>query len=336
MRTLIQPTPQSNTPDLLLQRTPTATATPSTDSHLIRVHACSPCAGELLWPRYFPPPTPRDLVPCPDMAGTVVTAPPNSRFQPGDAVYARTSYARPGNARDYTIALGDELARKPENLSWVEAAAVPVSAQTAWQILFVQAGVVPAGVEGFDAAREAWSGKRMLVTAAAGGVGVWVVQLARLLGVEVVGTCGSAENEALLESFGVSEVLNYRTVDFRKWAEQDGARKVDIVVDCIGRTALQDAWWCVKDGGTVLSICQPPASLRPEECQVEAKDLFFIMQPDSRQLGEITRLIEDGKCRPLVDSVWPLEQFRPAFERLDQGHARGKIILDLSLNRSTT
>ncbi|KAL4894759.1 NAD(P)-binding protein [Aspergillus ambiguus] len=337
MRCLLQPTSEADTNGLVLCTSPIPTADESNGEHLIRVHACSPCSGELLWPKDFPPPNARELVPCPDMAGTVVTAPAGSPFQPGDEVYARTDYVRPANARDYTVAIGDELAHKPKNLSWVEAAAVPVSAQTAWQILFVHAGIVPSGTDespaGFADARKAWEGKKILVTAAGGGVGVWVVQLAKLLGIEVIGTCGNRESEALVRSFGAREVLNYRTADFKAWAEErDGVRKVDVVVDCIGRKALQDAWWCVKEGGTVLSIFQPPAPLRPEGCEVQAKDVFFIMSPSSRQLQEITRLIEEGECRPLVDSAWPLEQFHPAFRRLDEGHSRGKIVFDLSLN----
>ncbi|GLA53895.1 hypothetical protein AnigIFM63604_011199 [Aspergillus niger] len=339
MRQLLQLSAEVATSGLTLTTSPLPTPDTTKGEHLIRVHACSPCSGELLWPKNFPPPNSRALVPCPDMAGTVISAPLDSPYQPGDEVYARTNYVRPANARDYTIAVTDELARKPKTLSWVEAAAVPVSAQTAWQILFVHAGVVPTTTPdgsdvSFEAAKEAWAGKRILVTAASGGVGIWVVQLARLLGIEVVGTCGSEENAALVKSLGASEVLNYRTTDFRSWgAELDGRRKVDIVVDCIGRQALQDAWWTVKEDGTVLSIYAPPGNTRPRGCQVNANDVFFIMAPSSRQLEAITRLIEDGKCRPLVDSVWPLEQFLSAFSRLDEGHTRGKIVFNIRLNQ---
>ncbi|PLB38580.1 NADP-dependent oxidoreductase [Aspergillus candidus] len=239
---------------------------------------------------------------------------------------------RPGNARDYSTALTNELARKPASLSWVEAAAVPVSALTAWQILFVQAGVVVESGAGLEAARAQWSGKRVLATAAAGGVGLWVVQLARLLGAEVIGTCGNAESEALVRGLGAM-VLNYRTTDFRRWAEED-ANRVDVVVDNVGGSALRDAWWAVRDGGVVLSIVEQPGMARPRECSAEnVREVFFIMSPDGEQLQRITELIEEGKCRPRVDSVWPLEHAREAFARLDGGHARGKIVLDLSLNQ---
>ncbi|PWY78009.1 NAD(P)-binding protein [Aspergillus sclerotioniger CBS 115572] len=322
-RTLIQPTAESNTEDLTLTSHVIPTPNLTKNEHLIQVHACSPCAGELHWPRNFPPPQPRDLIPCPDVSGTVVSAPPDSPFQPGAEVYARTNYIRPGNARDYTIATTDELALKPRGLSWVEAAAVPVSAETAWQILFIHAGVVSPDAE-MD---------RILVTAASGGFGMWVVQVAaRVLGVEVVGTCGS-DNVELVRSMGAKEVVDYRATDLKVWVEQETGKRVDVVIDCVGGRALQDAWWAVKQGGTVLSIVQPPEGVCPRSEKGGVKDIFFVMQPSGKQLGMITELIEEGKCRGLVDSVWPLERFRPAFERLDTGHTCGKIVLDLALNQ---
>ncbi|CAK37992.1 NAD(P)-binding protein [Aspergillus niger ATCC 13496] len=338
-RALIQPTAESNADDLTLQTDVVVNSNPAKGEHLIHVRACSPCAGELLWPRNFPPPTKRLLIPCPDVSGTVVSAPPGSPFQPGAEIYARTSYARPGNARDYTIATTDELARKPESLTWVEAAAVPVSAETAWQILFINAGIVPPeAVMDIPRAKLAWKGKRILVTAASGGVGLWVVQLAaRVLGVEVIGTCGP-DNVDLVRSMGAKEAVNYRATDLKAWVEEEEeeeGRRVDVVVDCVGGRALEDAWWTVKDGGTVVSIFQPPKTSCPwkDPSTRGVKDIFFVMEPSGNQLGAVTELIELGKCQGRVDSVWPLEHFRSAFERLATGHARGKIVFDLSLNR---
>jgi NADPH:quinone reductase-like Zn-dependent oxidoreductase len=114
-----------------------------------------------------------------------------------------------------------------------------------------------------EAAKVAWAGKRVLVTAASGGVGIWLVQLATMLGAEVVGTCGS-RNVELVRSLGAKEVLDYRAVDLREWAVQSPSNKVDVVVDCVGGKALGDAWWTVKDGGVVLSIYQPPLQVCPD------------------------------------------------------------------------
>ncbi|KAJ5774770.1 hypothetical protein N7457_009666 [Penicillium paradoxum] len=331
MRTIFQQSASSKT--LTLLSTPIPTPNHNEGEHLIQVKAGSPCGGELLWPKNFPPPTARPLIPCPDMAGIVISGPSDSPFQPDDEVYARTNYMRPGNARDYTIALTDELAHKPQNLSWVQAAAVPVSAQTAWQVLFVRAFSTGNGGEmDFETAQRVWGGKRVLVTAASGGVGIWLVQLATWLGAEVVGTCG-AGNVELVRSLGAKEVLDYRVADLREWAGLP-SNKVDVVVDCVGGRSLGDAWWTVKDGGVVLSIFQPPSQVRPDENESkDVKDLFFIMQPERKQLEKITILIEKGECRGMVDSVWPLEQFEEAFKRLDGGHVKGKIVFDMALNQ---
>ncbi|KAL2819563.1 hypothetical protein BDW59DRAFT_181644 [Aspergillus cavernicola] len=328
MRALIQPSNTSTTLHLTTRALPTPS--PNTDEHLIRVHSVAPCAGELLWPANFPPPKPRELIPCFDMSGTIITAPDTSPFRPGDEIYTRSNYLRNGSASDYTIGATEEIALRPKGLSWVESTAIPLSAQTAWQALFVQSQV--GGIES-----GAWKGKRVLVTAASGGVGMWVVQLAKVAGAIVIGTCGP-DNVQLVKSLGADEVVDYRKMGLKEWVGGGGGGgeggKVDVVIDCIGRKSLEDAWWTVKDGGIVLSIFQPPKMVVPDGCEVkDVRDIFFVMGPNRAHLEAITRLVEEGRCRGFVDSVWPLEQFGEAFKRLDGGHARGKIIIDLSLNQ---
>jgi NADPH:quinone reductase-like Zn-dependent oxidoreductase len=147
---------------------------------------------------------------------------------------------------------------------------------------------------------------------------------------KVVGTCGP-HNVDLVRSLGATEILDYTTTDFRKWGESDG-NKVDVVVDCIGKKSLEDAWWCVRDGGSLINISQPPEQMRPDDCaSKDVRNHFFIMEPDGLQLEEISKLVDGGKCRPVVDSVWPLEKFEEAFERLDSGHAKGKVVLDFEV-----
>ncbi|PKX96400.1 NADP-dependent oxidoreductase [Aspergillus novofumigatus IBT 16806] len=317
MRALLQPSIEE--PRLVLTPDhPVPTATEGTDEHLIRVHCVSPCANELNWAKFFPDLQGREQIPCYDVAGTVVTSPPSSDFQPGTEVYARSNYLRPGCARDYAVISGADLARRPQNLGWAQSTAIPLSAQTALQALFVQSGIGQLG-------DEAWRGKRVLVTAASGGVGIWVVQLARLAGATVIGTCGP-RNVEFVKSFGANEVINYRETDLKN--------QVDLVVDCTGKKSLEDTWWCVKEGGILLSICQPPEQVQPEECKGKnVRNFFFIVSANRADLEKVTKLVEEDKCRGVVDSVWPLEQFEEAFKRLDEGHARGKIILDLSLNQ---
>jgi len=297
---------------------------PNSSEHLIKMHATALCARELLWPVYFPAPNPKkELVPGYDLAGTVVTAPASSPFQPGAEVYTRTNYLRAGNAREYSIALTEELALTPRNLSWEERATVPLSALTAWQGLFIHGKLGGIG-------DEATKGKRVLVTAASGGVGIWVVQLAKLAGCKVVGTCGT-DNVEFVKSLGADEVVDYRTTNLREWAEADGSRKADVVIDCVGGKNLEMCWSCVKDNGILMSVVEPPDNKRPEDWQDRGVTAsFWIMHPDGEQLAQITKLIGEGKCRPVLDSVYSMEDFEKAFERTDSGHAKGKVVLKIA------
>src|ERR1700712_1254331 len=117
-RAVFQPDIQST--NLILTTLPLQPAKPNTKEHLIKVYATAPCNGELLWAKNFPSIMEPDrvAVPCNDLSGIVVTAPADSPFQPGTEIYTRTPAARTGNARDFTIAMTDELALKPKNLSW--------------------------------------------------------------------------------------------------------------------------------------------------------------------------------------------------------------------------
>ena len=213
------------------------------------------------------------------------------------------------------------MALKPKKLSWVEAATVPLSAITAWQALFEHAGV--AALEDPNAA-----GKKVLITAAAGGVGVWLVQLARLAGFDIVAQVGSARNAKFVEDLGAQNTVNYKEESLKDWAERNGP--VDVVFDLKGGTTLEDAWYCVKDGGSLISIVEPPEGKRPETLKEKiAKNLFFIMKPNGEQLMEIAKLLDEGRCKAVIDSVWGFEDYKQAFERLDGGHANGKVVINI-------
>ena len=115
----------------------------------------------------------------------------------------------------------------------------------------------------------------------------------------------------------------------KEWAQAKG-KKVDLVLDCVGKKTLEGAWWTVKDGGVLISINQPPEQARPADWNgKDVRNFFFIMAPDGASLKQISKLVEEGKCKPVLDSVWPLEKFEEAFKRLDSGHARGKVVIDL-------
>jgi NADPH:quinone reductase-like Zn-dependent oxidoreductase len=307
---------------------PTSTASPS--FYLVRSHATALTRGELTWPE----PLEQDIpIPGYDLAGTIIsapTAPPTSDgghvFKPGDEIYAMTTFINKGNARDITEAHGCEMALKPKNMSWEEAASVPLSALSAWQALFVHGKLSPS----FDGSK-ANAGKRVLVTAASGGVGIWGVQLAHLTGAEVVATCGPS-NVDFVKSLGADTVLDYTKTNLLEWVSHDrDSRGFDVVFDCIGAQTLIEAWKCAKQGGVVISVAEPPEPKKPTEGIADGvQGVWFIVTWSGEQLSRLTELIEQGRCRGSVDSVYPLEQYKEAFERLEGGHAKGKVILKLS------
>lgn len=371
IKSLLQPSPLSTS--LILTTTPLPQPVHASD-HLIKVHTTCPCAGELLWARDYPGLLPADKVPVPsqDLCGQVITAPPNSRFQPGEEVYARVSTfpsvlassqprspkktltspqlrrprntlthphqipaTRPGAAREYTLARESELSLKPRSLNFIEAAAVPLSALTAWQALFVHGTLDAGALKGDDeGARERNRGIRVLVTAATGGVGSWVVQLAAAAGAgAVVALCGRGKG-ALAGELGAGEVVDYTEMSLRGWVEKDQVgRECDLVVDCIGGDTLAQCWDVVRDGGTFLSIVGDPNSGKPKEGKHAEKKLakatWFLVEPLGRNLDDVSGLIDAGKVRPLVDSVWEFEEYEKAFSKIEEGHARGKVVIKI-------
>jgi NADPH:quinone reductase-like Zn-dependent oxidoreductase len=301
---------------------PTPSAFPT--AYLIRTKTVALTRGELTWPEPLQPSVP---IPGYDLAGTVISAPtntPNLAFKPGDEVYALSTFTWQGNAKEITVATEEELALKPTNLSWEEAASVPLSALSAWQALFVH-GML--GAPETEAASNN-KGKRVLVTAASGGVGIWGVQLAHLAGCEVVGTCGTS-NVEFVKSLGADMVLDYTRADLLAWINQDReTRGFDIVLDCIGGKTLQIAWKCAREGGKVVSVAEPPVPKKPADGVAEnVEGVWFIVVPNGEELKQVTGLIEQGKAKSVVDSVYEMEAYKLAFDRLEGGHARGKVIL---------
>jgi NADPH:quinone reductase-like Zn-dependent oxidoreductase len=173
--------------------------------------------------------------------------------------------------------------------------------------------------------------RRVLVTAASGGVGIWVIQLARLAGVgEIIGTCGPANLE-LVKTLGAHEAVNYmKHKDLSVWVDNRGCGKFDVVIDAVGGAGLEQAWICVKERGLLISIVTPPHAKKPYHgVEKDVNGLFFIVEADASQLKEITGLLERGECRAVVDTEYRLEDYINAFERLQGGHLTGKVVLNL-------
>lgn len=324
-KALLQPDVMSMEVVMITQ--PVPIPKPASNEHLIRVHTTAITNGELLWSKNFPPDKDASagkiLVPCNDVAGTVITAPEGSPFKPGTEVYARSNYLHTGCAREYSILLTEEMAKRPQNLSWAESAVVPMSAETAWQALFDHVGWEPKAGEGAK-------GQRIFITAASGGVGVWMVQLAKWAGANVTATCGT-KNIDWVKSLGADEVIDHTQTDIKEWASGEG-KKVDVVIDCIGGKSLKDAWWAVKTGGTLISICEHTENTSPPGAADNVRNFFFIMKTVGEQLQKVTELIESGMGKAALDSVFPFDQFQDAFKRVRSGKASGKVVLDLGVS----
>jgi NADPH:quinone reductase-like Zn-dependent oxidoreductase len=283
---------------------------PSSGEVLVRVSATGIIVNELRWNEtYETQAGSKRVLPIPgrDLSGVVVGVGPGvTGLTEGVEVYAMLDYGRDGAEADYTIALPGELAPKPRTLDYVQAAAVPLSALTAWQGLFEHASLV--------------AGQSILIHGGAGGVGVFVVQLARLAGAHIIATA-SARNRDFLRELGADEFIDYATTPF-----EDVVHAVDLVFDLVGGDTLQRSWQVIKPGGVLVSVVSPPPPAEVTKGH-DVRFAWFVVQPNREQLIQIGSLIDAGKLRPIIDAVFPLAQARQAYEQGTKGHTRGKIVL---------
>ena len=264
---------------------------------LVRVHAAAITRGELDWPTDRLP-----AIPSYELSGIVAELAPHAEgVSVGDDVYALTTFDRDGVAAEYAAVPAALLAPKPRTLDHVEAAALPLAALSAWQGLFTHGRLA--------------EGQRVLVTGATGGVGHLATQLARRRGAYVIATAspGSAEHAVEL---GAHEVLD-------GVASPEPVAPVDLVFDTVGGDTLARSPALVRPGGRVVSVAEePPAT--------EVESAYFVVEPDRGQLVELARLADEGELRPAIDSVFPLEDARAAFERSLARGKRGKVVLRIA------
>jgi NADPH:quinone reductase-like Zn-dependent oxidoreductase len=236
-------------------------------------------------------------------------------LKPGDEVYGMPWFPRAaGGYAEYVTAPARQFARKPQSISHEQAAAVPLAALTAWQALVDTADVRP--------------GQRVLVHAAAGGVGHFAVQLAKHLGAHVTGTASSPRHE-WLTALGADELIDYNTVRF-----EDAAKDIDVVIDLVGdahdstSTRSLDV---LRPGGLIVAI---PSGVSPElHGAARSRGLrtsAFLVEPDGPALTRIAELIDAGEVSVEVEEVFPLEQAAQAHTRGESGRTRGKLVLGIA------
>ncbi|MEU9644389.1 NADP-dependent oxidoreductase [Streptomyces sp. NPDC048188] len=241
-----------------------------------------------------------------DVSGTVEAVGPGvGLFRPGDEVFGMPRFPRQAGAyAEYVVAPARHLARKPAGLTHTEAAALPLAGLTAWQALVDTADVRP--------------GERVLVHAAAGGVGHLAVQIAKARGAYVIGTAGAAKH-ALVRELGADETIDYRSVRF-----EDAVSDVDVVLDGIGGGTAERSISVLRDGGRLITLPGPddvPAA--PDGVRAT----WMLVEPDHHGLREIAALVERGAVRPVVETVLPLAEAAKAHEIGEQGRTTGKIVL---------
>jgi len=279
---------------------------------LVRVYATGVTPAELGWgatwktkaglERQFP-------IPGHELSGIVAQLGSGvTDIQVGDAVYGFNDFDQDGSEAEYTLTRPAELAPKPSSLTHVQAAAVPLSALTAWQALFDHAGLV--------------AGQKVLIHGAAGGVGSFAVQLAHWAKAQVIGV-DAPWNRELLATLGSDTVIDFTTTRF-----EDVVHDVDVVLDAVGvGDSIDRSWNVMKKGGTIISLAKPLSQDQAASYGVRA--IFFVVEANRSELTQIAQLIDMDHLRPLVSQVLPLTQASEAYERKKGGQTPGKVVLQV-------
>ena len=275
---------------------------------LIRVRAAGVTSAELTW---YPTSHRRSgeprsaAIPAHEFSGVVEALGENvGALELGREVYGMNDWYAEGALAEFCVAPFSCVAPKPPNLTFVEAAAVPIGALTAWQGLFDRARLQP--------------GERVLVHGGAGAVGVFAIQLAAMHGARVVATA-SAHNLEFCASLGATQVLDRSRDPIERVVEP-----VDVVFDTVGGDTLDRSWSLLKPSGRVVTIVSPEP-----DAETRVKEAFFVVEPNQRQLSLVAAMLESGRLRTVVDTVIPLADAPRAYSgNLPRNH-RGRLVVSL-------
>jgi len=231
-----------------------------------------------------------------------------SGFKPGDEVYGATNEQLTGAYAEYALPSARMIAQKPKTLNFIQAASAPIGTVTAWQMLFDYAHAV--------------AGQTVLIHGAAGNVGAYAVQLAKLCDLHVVATAASAGLD-YVRGLGAEKVLDYETEQL-----EESLKGVDIVLDTVGGETQERSLRVLKPGGILVSVVSPIPEAAQKRYGIRAA--YFYVDVTTARLNEISRLFDSGKLATNVGSVLSLEQARTAHEMLGGPHKRGKIVLSIA------
>ena len=267
-----------------------------------------------------------------DLAGLVVGVGRSvTRFKPGDAVFACIDDLRMGALAELAVVAENAAALKPAHMDFVQAASIPMVALTAWQTLKEVAHLKP--------------GQKIFIPAGSGGVGTFAIQLAKYLRAKVA-TTTSEGNAGLVRGLGADEVIDYKKQKF-----EDVLRDYDAVLDTLGGESLEKSFQILRPKSIVVSIVGPPDAafgrrrgmnvfmvfvlwLLSRKMHRLAKKRgveysFLLVKPDGSQLAEIGELLKPGSIRPVIDTVFPFDQAKQALAYLEEGRAKGKVVVKI-------
>ncbi|MGR2744435.1 NADP-dependent oxidoreductase [Bacillus sp. N6] len=267
-----------------------------------------------------------------DFSGVIVKVGAKvTNFKVGDEIYARPRKNKIGTFAEYIAIHEDDIALKPKNLSFEEAASIPLVGLTSYQAL--------------HDIMQLQKGQKILIHAGSGGVGTFAIQLAKIMGA-IVTTTASEAGANLVTSLGADEIINYKTEKF-----EDILKNYDAVFDTIGGATLEKSFNIIKSGGNIVSVSGMPNArfgkefgsgffktllfslaskkLTALEKKHNAQYSFLFMKPSGDQLRTIANYIEAGQIKPVIDRVFPFEDAQKAMEYSESGRAKGKIIVKI-------
>jgi len=279
---------------------------------LIRVHASGVTPTELVW---YPTTHTKEggvrtsAVPGHEFSGVIAALGKGvDDFDVGDEIYGMNDWFADGATAEFCLTQPQSIALRPKSLTHELAATVPIGALTAWQGLLDRAKMQ--------------SGERVLIHGAAGAVGLFAVQLARLHGAFVIATA-SDRNTEFVKQLGADEVIDYKTSRF-----EDQVGTVDIVFDAVGGETLDRSWAVLKPGGRMVTIAADSEATADQR----VKEAFFIVEPDQKQLREVAKLLYAGTLKAFVSMVVPLEEASVAYSRgVRDTHSYGKVVIAVSV-----
>lgn len=310
--------------------------TPKADELLVRVHAAGLNPIDTMIPTGLFKPIlsfPLPAILGSDLAGVVTAVGSRvTRFRPGDEIFASLFDQGTGSLAEYATVPEQVAALKPARLDFVQAAAMPMVALTAWQAMVTRAKLQ--------------AGQKVFIPAGAGGVGSFAIQLAKHLGATVA-TTTSTHNIEMLQDLGADEIIDYTRQDFREVLHD-----YDLVLGTLRGRIIEDALSILRPGGRIISLTGPidptfahERRLNPliravlwllsrkivrRAARQRAGYSFLFVRPDGAELAQIARLLQSGQIRPVIDHTFPFAQAPEALNYLATGHAHGKVVISMA------